>query len=37
VDLTFRPILTWPGAFTGRRSRSRFRAGYSDTLALLDT
>lgn len=36
MQVTFRPIVTWPGESTRRRKHSRFRAGYSDTLRLLD-
>lgn len=35
MELTFRPITTWPGTITRSRARSKFRAGYSDTLKLL--
>jgi hypothetical protein len=36
-DPVFRPITVWPGDVTpsGERSRSRFEAGYADTLELL--
>lgn len=34
-NVTFRPIDRWPGESTKRRQRSRFRAGWSDTLELL--
>jgi len=36
MEVRFRPISTWPVAATARRKRARFRAGYSDTLQLLD-
>lgn len=36
VTCTFRPIVTWPGATTPRRSRSRFKAPYSRTVDDLD-
>ena len=35
IDATFRPIDRWPGERTDRPQRSRFRAGWSDTLATL--
>lgn len=36
MDFTCRPLVTWPGKPTARRKRSPFRAGYVDTLRLLD-
>lgn len=36
MGLTFRPITQWPGPMTAKRKRSAFRAGYSDTLGLLE-
>lgn len=35
LDVTFRPIDRWPGEPTAKRQRSRFRAGWNDTLDLL--
>lgn len=36
MKVTFRPIDRWPGERTGTRQSSRFRAGWSDTLELLN-
>lgn len=36
MNYLFRPIVNWPGRFTDRRKRSPFKAGYQDTLDLLD-
>lgn len=37
MEMTFRPLTTWPGAQTASRKASPFRAKYEDTLKLLDT
>jgi hypothetical protein len=36
MEFTFRPLGLWPGELTKSRKRSPFRAGYNDTLILLD-
>lgn len=36
MEFTYRPLTAWPGALTAKRQRAKFRAGYKDTLALLD-
>lgn len=36
MKLTFRPLTLWPGQLTSPRKASPFKAGYSDTLQLLD-
>lgn len=36
MEITFRPILQWPGKFTPDRKGSRFKASYNQTLRLLD-
>lgn len=36
LNVTLRPISTWPGAETRVRARSNFSATWSDTLQLLD-
>jgi len=36
VNVTFRPIDTWPGELRRSRATSPFKAGYQDTLHLLD-
>lgn len=36
MDFTFRPLVGWPGPMTTGRKRAKFRAGYNDTLKLLD-
>lgn len=35
LDLTFRPLATWPQTPTSPRGASRFRAGWSSTMDLL--
>lgn len=35
IDAKFRPIDRWPDQLNRRRQRSRFKAGWSDTLDLL--
>lgn len=36
MEYTYRPITLWPGKQTTSRKRSAFKAGYQDTLKLLD-
>lgn len=36
MNVTFRPIDVWPGELRRARSNSPFKAGYQDTLQLLD-
>jgi hypothetical protein len=36
MDILFRPLGIWPGTPAKFRGRSKFRAGYGDTLKLLD-
>jgi len=36
VQLTFRPISTWPGVLTEDRLRSPFSASYKETIRLLE-
>ncbi len=36
LNLQQKPIFQWPGAFTKERKSSPFRAGYTDTLTLLE-
>lgn len=36
MEMTFRPIVQWPGKMTAARRRSQFKASYPDTLGLLD-
>ena len=36
MDFEYRPITLWPGPMTKGRKRAKFRAGYQDTLGLLD-
>lgn len=36
MDFIHRPIGQWPGPLTTQRKRAPFRAGYNDTLKLLD-
>jgi hypothetical protein len=36
MECTYRPIVAWPGKQTTSRKRGAFKAGYTDTLRLLD-
>lgn len=36
MEMTFRPIVVWPGTATASRKRASFRSTYTDTLTLLD-